>query len=298
MGVDEEGGAFDVVDTVGGAAIFRAVPASLAPRGGVLLREGRHIPVVVVSGFEDRDYGVRARRLVGLDQPGVAGCFFVADGELTSLHRAVCGVRLDELLAALPQPGRLPATFSAWVAKRVALLQRQVNREEQRAAFALADVVLAFDGAVWLCPRPVRSLDLPPWLTLTVSPELARGWRTSPASDVHTVGAVLHTLLAEAGPWPGRTQIEVLQAVLTTPPAPLPSSTPPTLAALAAACLRSDASQRPGLMQVLRDLGDSDDGAEAAFCAGLLGELFSARRRREREWLEELAVFAAARPGR
>ena len=260
-----------------------------APDGvsGAIVAGGENVPVVVVSGFEDRDYGVRARRLLGLDQPGIAGCFFIDDAAMRSVHRAVCGVRLDELLAALPQPGRLPPTFAAWVAARVALLQRQVNREERRVAFAASDVIVAWDGAVWLCPRPVRSAAVAPWLAMANPPEVARGQRASAASDVHTVGAVLYTLLAEEGPWPGRTHIEVLEAVAMTTPKPLP---PSTWAPLAEACLRPEARDRPDLMRVLAGLGRQNDVDERSYCCGLLAELFADRRRQELEWLEQLAL--------
>ncbi len=84
----------------------------------------------------------------------------------------------------------------------------------------------------------------PPYM----SPEQIRGEATGPASDVFSLGILLHEMAIGSRPFPGSSMLEVVSSILRDAP-PAPSSIrkelPGEFDALVAACLEKDSQRRP-----------------------------------------------------
>ncbi len=70
-----------------------------------------------------------------------------------------------------------------------------------------------------------------------MAPEILRGRRAGPRSDVWAIGVLLHEMLAGARPFDGGTKYELAAAILATPPAALPGHVPPALRRIVHRCL-------------------------------------------------------------
>jgi serine/threonine-protein kinase len=77
-----------------------------------------------------------------------------------------------------------------------------------------------------------------------MAPELLRGGRGDARSDIWAFGVVLHELLAGTRPFAGATALELNEAILHQPPAPLPERVPPSLRAIAQRCLAKEPAAR------------------------------------------------------
>ena len=77
-----------------------------------------------------------------------------------------------------------------------------------------------------------------------MAPEQARGVKTTPATDVYSVGVVLYEMLAGAAPFAGDSAIELALCHVQDPPPPLPASVPDDLARIAERALAKDPRER------------------------------------------------------
>jgi serine/threonine-protein kinase len=77
-----------------------------------------------------------------------------------------------------------------------------------------------------------------------MSPEQLRGQSAKVSSDIWALGVVLYEMAAGARPFTGQTTFEVSAAILSQPPAPLPSGVPLPLRAAIERCLAKDPNQR------------------------------------------------------
>jgi len=75
-----------------------------------------------------------------------------------------------------------------------------------------------------------------------MSPEQTRGERLGPPADVFALGCILHETITGTPAFPGDSSAEVLRAIATEPPAPLPAS---PLTELVLACLAKAPDTRP-----------------------------------------------------
>ncbi len=99
------------------------------------------------------------------------------------------------------------------------------------------------------------------------APEVLRGDRASPASDLYSLGATLHALLVGRAPFLSggdESVMAVMYRVATVPPAPLEATgAPPSLTGLVLSLMAKDPAARPGsavdvgqwLQQIQRDHG-------------------------------------------
>ncbi len=89
-----------------------------------------------------------------------------------------------------------------------------------------------------------------------VAPEQARNpARAIPASDVWSLGATLHHLLAGSPPFTGESLIDLVVRAATEPAAPI-EDVPPPITDLIAACMDKQASRRPADGQAALELID------------------------------------------
>ena len=77
-----------------------------------------------------------------------------------------------------------------------------------------------------------------------MAPEQARGRPVDQRADVFAFGVVLYEMLAGERPFRGATGTEVMAAILTDEPAPLPAGVPPGVAAVVGRCLEKDPDRR------------------------------------------------------
>ncbi len=90
-----------------------------------------------------------------------------------------------------------------------------------------------------------------------MAPEILRGRRACPQSDVWALGVLLHEMLAGARPFWGATKYELAAAILGREPAPLPASVPAVLRRVVLRCLEKAPDERfPSARPVAAALDD------------------------------------------
>lgn len=77
-----------------------------------------------------------------------------------------------------------------------------------------------------------------------MAPETLRGAARRPAADVWALGVLLHEMAAGRRPFSGPTAFDLADGILNAPPAPLPTTASPALAAVVARCLQKDPALR------------------------------------------------------
>ena len=85
------------------------------------------------------------------------------------------------------------------------------------------------------------------------APEVIGGGAATPASDVFSLGAVGHYMLAGRGPFSTPSSTESLTRTLSAPPEPLPVAVPEALGRVLAACLSKAPGERPQSMAILAE---------------------------------------------
>jgi len=95
-----------------------------------------------------------------------------------------------------------------------------------------------------------------------LAPEQVRGEPADARADIYATGLLLYEMLTMRLPFGGDTDLQTALARLSTPPAALPPSTPPGLAAIVERCLSVDPARRypsaAALAQALAALSDRD----------------------------------------
>ncbi|MEK7863392.1 MAG: protein kinase, partial [Chloroflexota bacterium] len=88
-----------------------------------------------------------------------------------------------------------------------------------------------------------------------MSPEQAREQVLTGASDMYALGVVLHELLSGMLPFQKSSTLELLQAIVSEPPPPVPAHVPRAVAALSSAMLAKEPGARPSSMaDLVREL--------------------------------------------
>ena len=189
-----------------------------------------------------------------LEDPGIVAIYDAGD-DGSVVYIVMEYVEGRDLRSLLDERGALPADAASHIAERVALALDQahthgvVHRDVKPA-----NVLLAEDGRVKVTDFGIaKAASVGDDLTSTgtvlgttryLAPEQVRGDPTDARVDVYATGLLLYEMLAGRLPFTGDTDMATAVVRLTTPPAPLPASVPPGLAAIVDRCLADDPSDR------------------------------------------------------
>lgn len=199
-----------------------------------------------------------ARNAAALHEPTIATIFDYGDDvdSATGSHTAylvmeyVDGVPMSDLLTS-PLPPARAASLVAQVADGLAVAHAAgiVHRDVKPANFLVTgnDRVKITDFGIARARGAVALTDsgLIMGTPYYVPPEVAEGREATPASDLYSLGVVLHEALTGRRPFTGETPVAVVLAHLRDDPPPLPASVPPKLVSLVASAMAKDPAQRP-----------------------------------------------------
>jgi eukaryotic-like serine/threonine-protein kinase len=246
-------GPYTVVETVATRAFTITYRASQPGLDRTVLVKARKATVSAASPFAaeiEREAAVLAR----LDHEAIVRLFdFTRSGDAARLViEDARGPSLAEVIAA----GRVDPDAAAAIALAVA---RGIGHAHERhvvhRALSPAAIVVTRAGGVKIgdfstaailaaasapeeppLPEPVEPVDAfarPDYL----APEQILGDAARPASDVWSIGAILHEMLAGARPFEGADRRALAQRIRTGSPAALPGSVPRALEQVVARCL-------------------------------------------------------------
>jgi serine/threonine-protein kinase len=193
-----------------------------------------------------------AQTLARVSDPGIVQIFDV--GQAGECLYYVAELVDGESLADRLRRGPLPPAEAADVAEQLCrALARAHARQVVHRDVKPANILLGRDGRVKVgdfgVARLAEGTSQPGGTTAIgtpryMSPEQARGERTTPASDVYAVGVVLYEMLAGRPPFPGDSAVEVAVRHLSDPPPPLPPSVPGELAEIVERALAKEPGAR------------------------------------------------------
>ena len=202
-----------------------------------------------------------ARSASGLNHPNICTVYEIGDagGVPFIAMELVSGQPLDSLIAGT---GLLPPMVTRLGAQIGAALAHAHDRGIVHGDLKPQNVIVTPSGAVKLLDFGLaRTLDPVSLESITragsdpvphemagtlpyMAPETLRGAPLRPAADVWALGVLLHEMTAGRRPFSGRTAFDVAAGILEAPPASLPASASPALAAVVARCLQKDPSLR------------------------------------------------------
>ncbi|WP_406078806.1 protein kinase domain-containing protein [Micromonospora sp. NBC_00858] len=228
----------------------------------VMLEREVAVKVLLPSLVADPEFTARfraeARMLAALRHPGVVavhdvGQTALADGSRVD-YLVMEYVEGEPLSARVRGAGRLdPATTMSVLAQaadalHTAHLAGIVHRDVKPG-----NLLVKADGRVVLVDFGIARSSTMAGLTAAnmvlgtasyMSPEQATGQRVSPATDVYALGAVAYFCLAGQPPFDGDNPLAVALRHAQEEPAPLPSDTPPAVAAVVARALAKRPADR------------------------------------------------------
>jgi len=215
---------------------------------------------------DDPDFLARfraeARHTAALLHPGIAGVYDygeVGDGQgrsgATTAYLVMELVDGEPLSTVLSREGRLDPPRALDVIGQAALaLQAAHDAGVVHRDVKPGNLLVRPDGVVKVTDFGIaRATDTAP-ITATgtvlgtayyLSPEQASGVAVGPASDVYSLGVVLHECLTGRRPFTGESAVAVALAHQRQPVPPLPPDLPPSVRDLVARALAKDPADRP-----------------------------------------------------
>ncbi|HUZ27999.1 MAG TPA: protein kinase [Solirubrobacteraceae bacterium] len=244
-------GRYELLDLVGDGAFGRVYR-------GRDQRLDRIVAVKVIKPWWAEDpvwsqtFEHEARLLARLSDPGIVQIFDVGQAEegLYYVTEFVDGESLASRLGRGPLAPREACDIAEQLCRALARAhaQRVVHRDIKPA-----NVLLSKGGRVKLGDFGIARLaegttggiggevvGTPKYM----APEQARGRRTTPATDVYSVGVVLYEMLAGAPPFAGESVVDLALSHVQDPAPPLPPQTPRRLVEIVERALAKDAAER------------------------------------------------------
>jgi serine/threonine-protein kinase len=195
-----------------------------------------------------------ARRLAGMEQ---AGCVRVVElgegpGRIYAVHEFKVGVNLAQLrVQAAPKGGmdpRLVGVVARKLSERLAALHSRSQAPQVHGGLNPGNVLVTPDGDVLLLDcglaeavRPRGDEFTSRWLY--AAPEHVAGGTATPASDLYSIGALIHLLYVGRPPFVATTKAALVEKVAAGVPAI--AGMPPWLQALMVRLLSGNPGQRP-----------------------------------------------------
>jgi serine/threonine-protein kinase len=201
-------------------------------------------------------FRTEARLAARLVHPGIARVHDVGDGIATDeppwmVQEYVSGRPLSELVADGPLPPPRVADLIGQAAEAVHAAHQVgvVHRD-----LTPGNLLVAADDFVKITDFGIARAAGEVPLTATgqvlgaaayLSPEQVRGRPASPASDVYTLGVVLHECLTGARPFSGANLVDVARAHLDREPPLLPTTVPDALRIVTVTAMAKNPANRP-----------------------------------------------------
>jgi eukaryotic-like serine/threonine-protein kinase len=227
-------------------------------------RMGRAVAVKVLRPDYARDpvavarFRTEARLAARLTHPGIAMVHDVDDGSSPDeppwmVQELVPGRPLSELIAITG--GIDPFRVATLIAQAADAVHAAHGTGVVHRDLTPGNLLVCDGDVVKITDFGIARASGVPALTATgqvlgaaayLAPEQVRGEPASPASDIYTLGVVLHECLTGARPFSGANPVEVAQAHLHRQPPPLPASVPEQLRAITADAMAKDPADRPG----------------------------------------------------
>jgi eukaryotic-like serine/threonine-protein kinase len=224
---------------------------------------GRPVAVKVLSesltGGERavRRFEREARAAARLSGPHVAAVYDFGRSE-GSPYIVMELVRGETLADRLAREGPLPPRDAARIATQVAealeeahaagVVHRDVKPDNVMLTSTSDVKVMDFGIAAAAWAERITTSDLFLGTPSYVAPEQAKGEKTTPASDVYALGAVLYEMVAGRPPFVGESPVAVAVAHVREDPPPLAQlagDVPPNIAAAAMTALAKNPAERP-----------------------------------------------------
>lgn len=240
---------------------------------------GRTVAIKLLSpalatqpGFEER-FREEARHTALLSHPNIATVYDYGetDGASWLVMEFVEGEPLSAIIREEgPQSPRRTAMVVGQCAEALQAAHEAgvIHRDVKPA-----NIMVRPDGVVKLTDFGIaRATDAAP-MTRTgevmgtaqyISPEQAMGRPVSPKSDIYSLGVVAHELLTGRRPFDDGSPVATAMAHVHKPPPELPSSVPPTMAAVIMSCLAKEPDQRPSSARALAGAMKGGPAAAAA----------------------------------
>ncbi len=189
-----------------------------------------------------------------VEDPGIVAVYDTGDDDGVA-YIVMEFVEGQDLRHLLDEEGPLPPMTAARIAGRVATALDHAHRcGVVHRDIKPANVLMATDGRVKVTDFGIAKANRDdPDLTGTgailgtaryLAPEQVRGEPTDARADIYATGLLLYEMLTTRLPFRGDTDLQTALARLSTPPAPLPPSTPTALAAIVERCLALDPARR------------------------------------------------------
>ncbi|MEY9876360.1 serine/threonine protein kinase [Streptacidiphilus sp. MAP12-33] len=251
------GGRYTLTRRVGGGAmgdVWRADDRVLERQVAV--------KILLPTLLEDESFAARFRReakvLAGLDHPGIVRVHDYGEEEVDAgtqvayiVMEFVAGKPLDVVLR---ERGPLPSTEALGIAAQALdALHAAHRRGVVHRDVKPANLMVGEDGRVTVTDFGIARALSATKLTaahevlgtaLYIAPESAEGIATVPASDLYSLGVVLHEMLTGECPFTGETLLEIILKHIREPAPELPEGFPAPVRALVARALEKRPEDR------------------------------------------------------